>query len=211
VSKTTGSYPSPNLATAGAGIVSHAGATLLLDTIRQTGLEQALSTALFRWRRPTAVHDPAKILCDLAITLALGGDCLADITSLRTEPDLFGLIASDPTISRLIDTLARDVDRVLVAVSTARPQARTTTWALAADHAPDHDINPGSPLITDLDATLLDARSDKENTAPTFKRVSSSIRCARSSTTASRAPVNRWRSCCDQATPGPTSPPTTSP
>jgi hypothetical protein len=170
VSNTTGSYPSPTLDTTGAGIVSHAGATLLLDTIRTTGLQQALSTALARWRRPTAVHDPAKILCDLAITLALGGDCLADITSLRTEPALFGPVASDPTVSRLIDTLARDVDPVLAAVNTARAQVRATAWALAAQHAPDHDITADTPLIIDLDATLLNAHSDKENAAPTFKR-----------------------------------------
>jgi hypothetical protein len=143
---------------------------VLVDTIGKTGLDQALSTALSRWRRPTAVHDPAKILCDLAITLALGGDCLADITSLRAEPDLFGLVASDPTVSRLIDTLAQDPDTVLAAVNTARTQARATTWALAGDHAPDHNINPDSPLIIDLDATLLDAHSEKENAAPTFKR-----------------------------------------
>jgi hypothetical protein len=151
-------------------VVSQAGATLLVDAVRTTGLEQALSTALSRWRRPTAIHNPAKIVCDLAITLALGGDCLADIATLRTEPNLFGLVASDPTVSRLFDTLARDADKVLAAVNTARAQVRATTWALADEHAPDHNINPDSPLTVDLDATLLDAHSEKENAAPTFKR-----------------------------------------
>lgn len=154
MSNTTGSYPSPHLDTAGTGTVSHAGATVLLDTIRKTGLEQALTSALSRWRRPTAIHDPAKILCDLAITLALGGDCLADISSLRAEPALFGLVASDPTVSRLIDTLAQNSDKVLVAVNTARARVRAITWALAAQHAPDHDITTDNPLIIDLDATL---------------------------------------------------------
>ena len=170
VSNTTGSYPSPHLDTAGTGIVSHAGATVLVQTIRTTGLEQALSTALSRWRHPTAIHDPAKILCDLAITLALGGDCLADITLLRTEPDLFGLVASDATVSRLIDTLAQDADKALAAVNTARAHVRATTWTLAGDHSPDHDTTTDQPLTIDLDATLLNAHSDKENAAPTFKR-----------------------------------------
>lgn len=170
MNKTIGSYPSLDLDTAGTNVVSHAGATLLVDTIRTTGLEQALSTALSRWRRPTAIHDPAKILCDLAITLALGGDCLADIVTVRTEPDLFGLVASDPTVSRMIDTLARDADKVLAAVNTARAHVRATAWARAHDHAPDHDTTTDRPLIIDLDATLLDAHSDKENAAPTFKR-----------------------------------------
>ncbi len=86
-------------------------------------------------------------MCDLAIALALGGDCLADIVMLRAEPGLFGSVASDPTVSRLVDTLARDCDK-----------------------APDHDIDAGDPLIVDLDATLLDAHSEKQNAAPTFKR-----------------------------------------
>lgn len=170
MSNHTGPYPSLTLDTAGTGIVSHAGAALLLDTIAATGLHQALSTTLSRWRRPTAVHDPAKILCDLTVTLALGGDCLADLAALRTEPDLFGLVASDPTVSRLVDTLARDVDPVLAAVNTARARIRTTAWALAGAHAPDHDATIDNPVIIDLDATLLDAHSDKQHAAPTFKR-----------------------------------------
>jgi hypothetical protein len=55
---------------------------------------------------PRAVHDPAKILLDLAITVALGGDCAADIALLRSQPGVFGLVASDPTVSRVIDDLA---------------------------------------------------------------------------------------------------------
>ena len=47
-----------------------------------------------------AIHDPAKVVCDLAITLALGGDCLADVALLRAEPDVYGQVASDPTMSR---------------------------------------------------------------------------------------------------------------
>lgn len=42
------------------------------------------------------------MICDLAITLALGGDCLADIGLLRAEPAVFGRVASDPTVSRTI-------------------------------------------------------------------------------------------------------------
>jgi hypothetical protein len=40
------------------------------------------------------VHDPAKVVLDLAVTLALGGDCLADIALLRSSPGVFGLVAS---------------------------------------------------------------------------------------------------------------------
>ena len=47
-----------------------------------TGLGQALSDGLARWRAPRAVHDPGKILTDLVVALALGGDCLADVAVL---------------------------------------------------------------------------------------------------------------------------------
>ena len=41
-----------------------------------------------------------------SLAVALGGDCLADVAMLRAVPAVFGPVASDPTVSRLIDTLA---------------------------------------------------------------------------------------------------------
>ncbi len=103
---------------------SQAGAVLLIDTIRASGLDRALSAALAPWRRPIAVHDPAKVLLDLAVAIAVGGDCLADIAVLRGEPGVFGRVASDPTVSRLIDTLAGRRDAALAAIDPARAAAR---------------------------------------------------------------------------------------
>ncbi|SPT60529.1 Uncharacterised protein [Actinomadura madurae] len=91
----------------GKGIVCQAGGLLLMETLRVSGLDRGLSQALSRWRRPRAVHDPGKIISDLAVALALGGDCLADIAVLRNSPEVFGPVASDPTVSRLVSTLAR--------------------------------------------------------------------------------------------------------
>lgn len=155
---------------AGTGVVSNAGATLLAQTMTKVGLDRALSTVLGRWRRPTAVHDPGKIVADLAIAVALGGNCLADIATVRAEPAVFGLVASDPTVSRLIDTLARDADKALAAINMARAAARAGVWKSAGAHAPDHGISGENPLIVDLDATLVTAHSDKEKAAATFKR-----------------------------------------
>jgi hypothetical protein len=86
-------------------------------------LDAALSAALGRWRKPLAVHDPAKVLLDLAVTLGLGGDCLADIAVVRGEPGVFGLVASDPTVSRTIDALAADAPAALRAIHAARAVA----------------------------------------------------------------------------------------
>jgi hypothetical protein len=82
----------PQARRAGLGRGSH------LETVRATGLGGALSAGLARWRKPRAVHDPGKIVADLAVTLALGGDCLADIAMLRSQPELFGLPGESPRL-----------------------------------------------------------------------------------------------------------------
>src|SRR5260221_364933 len=114
----------------GTGIVSQAGGLLLAQTLRLTGLDRGLAAVLGRWRAPRAVHDPGKIIADLAVTLAMGGDCLADIAMLRAQPQLFGPVASDPVVSRLITALAADLPRALRSIRTARAAARDQAWAL---------------------------------------------------------------------------------
>lgn len=168
--KAIGFYPCPDIDTAGTQVISHAGTLLLIETIAQVGLDRALSQALERWRPRLAVHDPAKVLLDLALGLAVGGDCLADIAVLRAEPAVFGRVASDPTVSRTIDRLAADASAVLAAIDTARAAARARAWELAGDQAPDHDTDANRPLVIDADATLVTAHSDKEGAAATFKK-----------------------------------------
>ena len=90
--------------------MSLSGARLLLEMARVTGLDVALSVALERWRKPRSVHDPGKIVLDLAVMLAAGGDCPTDASMLRAGEALFGPVASAPTICRLVDALAGDVD-----------------------------------------------------------------------------------------------------
>jgi hypothetical protein len=64
------------------------------------------------------------VVLDLAVALAVGGDCLADVAVLRAEPGVFGLVASDPTVSRLIAALAADAPKALAAIASARGAAR---------------------------------------------------------------------------------------
>src|ERR1700758_4955302 len=150
----------------GKGLVSQAGAVLLWETMRVTGLSRGLSEGLARWRAPRAVHDPGKIVADLAAALALGGDCLADIAILREQPELAGPVASDPVVSRLVSVLAGDLPRALKAIRSARAAARERAWALAGDAAP----GAGGGLVTvDLDATIVIAHSEKQQAAPTWK------------------------------------------
>jgi hypothetical protein len=151
----------------GRGLVSQAGAVLLFETMRVTGLGRGLSQNLARWRAPRAVHDPGKIVADLAAALALGGDCLADIAVLREQPDLAGPVASDPVVSRLVSTLAAEGPRALKAVRAARAAARERAWALAGDAAPGAD---GGLVTVDLDATIVIAHSEKQEASPTWKK-----------------------------------------
>jgi hypothetical protein len=151
----------------GRGLVSQAGAVLLRETLRVTGLGRGLSTALEPWRAPRAVHDPGKIVADLAAALALGGDCLADIAVLREQPALAGPVASDPVVSRLVRSLAAGGPRALAAIRGARAAARERAWALAGDAAPGGD---GGLVTIDLDATIVIAHSQKEQALPTWKK-----------------------------------------
>ena len=77
-----GTYPVQNTArrpkitvsAAGKGLVSQAGTLLLAEAARVTGLGEGLAGALARWRAPRAVHDPGKIVVDLAGDAAPGSD-----------------------------------------------------------------------------------------------------------------------------------------
>jgi hypothetical protein len=72
VKKATGFYPRVRVDAAGSKVVSQAGG-VLVEAVRIAGLDRALSAGLAGGRKPLAVHDPAKIVCDLALALALGG------------------------------------------------------------------------------------------------------------------------------------------
>src|SRR3954466_10348542 len=133
VKKPTLYYPRPAIDGAGASVLPNAGSTVLLRTAQTVGLTGALQEALASGRRPLARHDPGKIVLDLAVSLAIGGDCLADLAQLRAHPEVFGPVASEPTVSRCIDILATDVQAALAAIHTARATARARAWAMAGE------------------------------------------------------------------------------
>ncbi len=97
--KSTGLYPCVGVESGQVPAVALAGAVLLTEAIRVTGLGDGLSQALAAWRRPSAAHEPGKMLSDPAV--------------LRCEDEVFGPVASDPTVCRLIKALARDAKRRL--------------------------------------------------------------------------------------------------
>jgi hypothetical protein len=147
-------------------LISSSGGVLLRQTIHLSGLDRTLSAALAPWATDRATHDPGKVLLDVATAVALGGDCLADIAVVRAQPEVFGPVASDPTVSRLVATLAGDVDAAVTAIRAARAEARNRVWGRRRPVAGQ----PGGQVIIDMDATLVTAHSEKEHASPTFKR-----------------------------------------
>ena len=87
------------------------------------------------------------------VSVAIGGDCLADIAQLRAEPAVFGHVASDPTVSRLIDTLASDATAALKAIDTARAAARARAIIMDIERQLGFDpASASAPFV----ATLVD-------------------------------------------------------
>ena len=151
-------------------LISSSGALLLGEAIRVAGLNRGLSSALAPWRRARAEHDPGKVLLDVATAVALGGDCLSDIAAVRAQPEVFGTVASDPTVSRVFAALAVDVDDAVAVIRQARADARAAVWARRRPLAGTAGARAGGQVIVDIDATLVTAHSDKEGAEPTFKR-----------------------------------------
>jgi hypothetical protein len=144
----------------GDGLVSHVGAALLAEAADRLGLTDALSRALAPMRERRGRHDPGRVVRDLAVMLADGGDCLADLRAVRDQQPLFGPVASDATAFRVIDRIAGD-SALLGALRAARARARAAAWDAGA--APER-------IVIDIDATLITAHSEKDGAAGTFKR-----------------------------------------
>jgi hypothetical protein len=159
--KRSNARPSLSVTADGKGVAAHAGTRLLAEMADLVGLTSALSEALAPTVRRSRRHDPGRVLLDIALTLADGGDCLSDLSVLRDQPGLFGAVASTPTASRVVDSV--DADR-LGAMRAARAEARGRAWA--AGLCP---VRSTGPLILDFDATLVDAHSEKTGAAPTYK------------------------------------------
>lgn len=141
-------------------MVSHAGAALLAECADRLGFTGALSQRLAGMRERRGRHDPGRVVRDLAVMLADGGDCLADLRAVRDQQVLFGPVASDATAFRVIDRIAGD-PRLLEGLRAARARARENAWE--AGIAPER-------IVIDIDATLITAHSEKDGAAGTFKR-----------------------------------------
>jgi len=143
----------------GAGLVSHAGSVLFAQVADKLGLTNALSLRLAGLKQRRRGHDPGRVICDLAVMLADGGECVSDLGGQRDQEALFGPVASNSTAFRVVDRVA-STPGLLDALRAAHARARARFWKLH-----------GAPtqLRIDVDATLVTAHSEKEKAAGNYK------------------------------------------
>ena len=142
----------------GKNLVSHAGAALLAELADRVGLTGAMSEAMAECGIAWHTHDPGIVLTHVAVAMADGADCLADFAALGEQAELFGPVASVPTAWRALHHTAVFELR---AIPEALAAARARVWAAAP---------PQGPLVLDIDSTLVEAHSAKEDAAATYAR-----------------------------------------
>ena len=148
----------PIAVTTGAnGVVAHAGARLLCDLADDAGLTEELSAAMAPTKKRRRGHDRGEVLVDLAVRPADGATSIADILVLSDQPQLFGTVASATTVWRTLEAIYEGaLERIAGARAAARHSAR------------EAGMGPGFYVI-DIDGTLVNSHSEKEQAAPTYK------------------------------------------
>jgi hypothetical protein len=155
--KRTARFGTVEVTADGEGLVSHAGLALVVELTDRVGLTDAMSEALASTRERRSRHDPGRVLRDVAVMLADGGDCVTDMDAYRGQERLFGARASETTTHRVIKSID---EQLLGGLRAARAVARARVWNAGA--RPD--------MITlNIDATLLTAHSEKERAAGNYK------------------------------------------
>jgi hypothetical protein len=119
----------------GRGVVSHVGARLLADVAEATGLVEAFDQAVGGQRVRRSAHRSGRVLVDVAVMIADGGEAIADLAVLRNQPGLFGRVASPATCWRVLDSVDADT---LAELKRARATVRERAWLLRGEAGRDY-------------------------------------------------------------------------
>jgi hypothetical protein len=107
------------------------GSALLAQVADRLGLTSGLSLRLAVLKQRTGRHNPGRVIRDLAVMLAGGGECVSDLAVVREQQALLWLVASDSTAFRTVDRIASDpVLMAAVRAAHARARARERFWKL---------------------------------------------------------------------------------
>jgi hypothetical protein len=145
----------------GEQVAAHVGLHSLGRFADAMALGEALSEAI-PTRGRMLFHDRGKVVLQMMLVLAGGGEACTDIEYLRSQPDLFGEVPSDSTVYR---TFTDDLTpEVIEELQVRFGEVRARVWRRAG-------LTRGSdPVVLDIDSTLAEIHSEnKENTAPTYK------------------------------------------
>lgn len=105
------------------------------------------------------VHDRGRLLVHLMLVLAGGGEACTDIEVLRSQPGLFGRVASAPTLYR---TLTEADEGLVDVLAAAMARVRERVWA---------DFPEGGMVVLDIDSSVHEVHSEnKAGAAPTYNR-----------------------------------------
>jgi hypothetical protein len=171
--KTTGWLKGLEVTAGGTGIVSHAGVVLLRALSDRTGLTAGLSRALASDR--LLIHDRGRVLADLACAVADGAEVISDFRVMTDQAELFGLVASVPTVWRTLDEIAAGGGRAQARVTRAVNAARRRAWAaIEARHGALPGVRVADKMLEGvtclrLDASVVACHSDKAGAEPNFK------------------------------------------
>jgi len=142
-------------------VVAHVGLHALGAFADRLGLGDSLSAAIPITGERVPLHDRGKVLVQAMLMLAGGGEACADIEHLRSQPDLFGSVASDSTLYRTF----RHVDAAtLSALWDAVAAVRAAVWRRSAA------TTGTATVVLDIDSSLHQVHSEnKDQTAPNYK------------------------------------------
>ena len=146
---------------AGAGVVAHVGLHALGAFADRLGLPALLSSRIVPRGERLPAHDRGKVLTQMALVIAGGGESCADIEHLRLQSDLFGHVASDSTVHRAFHELDAEALGELAAAAAA---VRAKVWDRKGL------TMSTEPVILDIDASLIEVHSEnKVAAAPNYK------------------------------------------
>jgi Transposase DDE domain group 1 len=142
-------------------VVAHVGLHALGAFADRLGLGGSLSAAIPITGERAPLHDRGKVLAQAMLMLAGGGEACADIEHLRSQPGLFGSVASDSTLYRTF----RHVDAATLAgLWDAIGGVRAAVWRRSST------TTGTATVVLDIDSSLHQVHSEnKAGTAPNYK------------------------------------------
>ncbi len=142
-------------------VVAHVGLHALGAFADRLGLGDSLSARIAMTGERLPLHDRGKVLVQAMLVLAGGGEACADIEHLRSQPALFGSVASDSTLYRSF----RQIDpATLGGLWEAMAEVRARVWRRSSA------TTGTATVVLDIDSSLHQIHSEnKQQAAPNYK------------------------------------------